>query len=473
MRKILIAAAEGLPFVKSGGLADVVGSLSQELIRQHEQCAVVMPMYKRIIEAHPEIAQTGSFRVQSGLIDKQAGLYETRVGEVTYYFIRQDEYFYRDAMYGYYDDGERFAYFCKAVLEMINVCAFKPDIIHSNDWHTGLIPILAKREYTDAYHNGLRHMYTIHNLAYQGNFSVETMRCTNLSDEYFRNGDIRFDQGISFMKAGIMYADKVTTVSPTYAGEILSSEYGERMEGALWGRKADLCGILNGIDTVTWDPATDPVIFKNYDAAHLRNKAACKKSLQFNMGLRQAADVLLIGVVSRLAYQKGMNLIMDKLGTIMNQDVQLVILGSGDTHMEYEFKKLEYQYPHRAVFYCGYNDELAHRIYAGCDLFMVPSLFEPCGITQQIAMRYGTLPFVRETGGLKDTVVPYNEYTKEGNGFSFRNFNSDEMFYVLSYAIHVYYNSPDDWRLLMKNAMATDVTWARSVQRYIDIYENL
>ncbi len=472
-KKILMVAAEGLPYCKSGGLADVVDSLSQQLLAAGQQCAVVLPLYKKVIEKNPHLAKVGSFKVQSGIINKTAQLYFEQAGQLDYYFIRQDDYFYRDNMYGYADDGERFCFYCKAVLEMLNVIDYKPEIIHTNDWHTGLIPLMAKHEYTDSYHTHLKHVFTIHNLAYQGNFPKEILSCTNLNDCYYKNGDIRFDQGISFMKAAIIFADAVTTVSPTYAQEILTGEYGERMEATIGSCRAKLSGIINGIDTVSWDPSADKHLVKNYDADHLSGKKANKRSLQTEMGLRPASDVLLIGVVSRLAYQKGINLIMDKIGGIMNQDVQLIILGTGDSHMEYVFRQLEFQYPHRAVFYCGYNEELAHRIYAGCDLLMVPSLFEPCGISQQIAMRYGTLPFVRETGGLKDTVSPYNEYTHQGNGFSFHNFSSDEMMYVLAYVISVYYGKPADWKQLMKNAMATDVSWGRSVSGYLEIYKKL
>ena len=275
------------------------------------------------------------------------------------------------------------------------------------------------------------------------------------------------------MKAGIIYADEVTTVSEQYAREIVTSEYGERMERVLAEKGDRLKGIVNGIDVENWNPATDKALYKNYTENDLRGKKACKRSLQYQLGLRVAEDVMLIGIVSRLTWQKGMLLLLEKLGQIMNQDVQLVILGTGDNYIENELKKIESTYPHRAVFYCGYNEELSHRVYAGCDLFLMPSLFEPCGISQLISMRYGTIPLVRETGGLKDTVTPYNQYEETGNGFSFRYFSGDEMMYIIAYAIHVYYEDKTAWRKLIRHAMNTDVSWDLSATKYKEIYNSL
>lgn len=473
MKKVLFVAGEGLPFVKSGGLADVIGSLPKALSAQGVPSAVVLPMYKTVIEKHPEAKKIKDIKVQAGIINKVTGIYQIDVGDIPYFFIRQDDYFYRDGLYGYPDDGERFAFFCKAVLDMLPHIPFKPDVIHTNDWHTGMIPIMCKKEYQDKKYQKYRHVFTIHNLLFQGYFPQDTLSCFNLSDSFYNNGDIRFDNGINFMKAAIMYADKVTTVSQQYAREIVTSEYGERMENVLASRQSDLYGIVNGIDIHEWDPATDVNIYRNYDRDKLKNKKECKKSLQYQLGLRVADDVMLIGVVTRLSWQKGMQMILEKMGQIMNQDVQLVILGSGENYIENELKKIEHTYPHRAVFYCGYNEQLAHRIYAGCDLFLMPSLFEPCGISQLISMRYGTLPLVRETGGLKDTVTPYNEFDGTGEGFSFRYFSSDEMMFILAYAIHVYYYNQKAWKKMMKQAMAKDVSWDNSARQYAELYESL
>lgn len=472
MKGLLFAAAEGLPYIKSGGLADVIGSLPKYLDKDKYQIAVVLPMYKKIIEKYnPE--KIADFHVQSGIIDKDAQLYKEVKDGTEYYFIRQDDYFYRDGMYGYADDGERFAFYNKAVLEILSYIPFKIDIIHTHDWHTAMIPILAKKEYTDEYHNSIKHVFTIHNLAFQGNFPRELMNCFNLHSKYWDNGDLKFDTGMSFMKGALTYADKITTVSNSYAGEILSPEYGERMEGPLSYRRNDLWGIVNGIDVESWNPATDPDIYANYSLKSMANKKKCKADIQRRLGLREDPNVLLMGMVSRLTWQKGASLLIEKMSQIMGQDVQLIILGSGDNYIENQLKRIEFDYPHRAVFYCGYDEALSHSIYAGVDLFLMPSLFEPCGISQLISMRYGTLPLVREVGGLRDTVIPYNEYTKQGTGFTFKNFSGDDFIYMIKYAIEVYYYRKDDWKQMMKNAMKEDVSWEKSCLIYDQLYSCL
>ncbi|MDO4377914.1 MAG: glycogen synthase GlgA [Erysipelotrichia bacterium] len=472
MRKILFVASEGLPYIKSGGLADVIGSLPQAINCAKYSCAVVLPLYKKIKDKY-NLEKINSFNVQSGLINTVADLYYQKFNEVEYYFIANDRYFYRDGMYGYVDDGERFAFFNKAVLEMLNILPFKVDILACNDWHTGMIPILCKKEYTDEYHRNIKTTYTIHNLLFQGNFPENLLDYFNLDRKYYENGDIRFDDGISFMKAGILYADKVTTVSQSYAREILTEEYSERMDGVLRVRENDLCGIVNGIDTRMWDSKTDANLIADYSVTKLSGKKKCKKHLQEMLGLRVADDVLLVGMISRLTWQKGVSLLLEKLSAMMNQDIQLIILGTGDNYIESQFKQLEYTYPHRAVFYCGYNEALSHQVYAGIDMLLMPSLFEPCGISQLIAMRYGSLPLVREVGGLKDTVIPYNEYEHTGNGFSFRNFSGDDLLNVLKYALNVYYYRPKEWKMLMKNAMNTDVSWNCSAQQYIALFDEI
>ncbi len=471
MKNVLFVAGEGLPYIKSGGLADVIASLPKSLAKEGCGVAVVLPMYKKIIENHPEIEYLCNVNVHSGVINCSPAICHSQIDDVEYYFIREDKYFYRDEMYGYPDDDERFAFYCKAVLDMLPHISFKPDIIHTNDWHTGLIPIMCKEEYTGEEYKHYKHVYTIHNLAFQGNFSKDAMKFLNLSDHYYNNGDLKFDQGISFLKAGVLYADEVTTVSQTYAKEIVTSEFGERMERVLASKGDKLSGIVNGIDVEQWNPETDPALYANYSAKKLANKKECKKSLQYQLGLRVADDVMLIGIVTRLTWQKGMHLVLEKLQTIMNQDVQLVILGTGESYIENELKKIESTYPHRAVFYCGYNEELSHKIYAGCDLFLMPSLFEPCGISQLISMRYGTVPVVRETGGLKDTVTPYNQYDQTGEGFSFRYYSGDEMMYIIAYAISVYYGDKKAWKKIVTNAMKKDVSWENSAKQYIELYD--
>jgi starch synthase len=309
-------------------------------------------------------------------------------------------------------------------------------------------------------------------MAFQGNFGVDMLpSCLGLDYSYFDNGSIKFDTGISFMKAGIVYADKITTVSPTYSNEILTEAYGERMDGVLRYRREDLWGIVNGIDTVEWNPKTDKLLAKNYDVrSYVSGKKENKKALQEELGLEVREDVPLIGLVSRLTNQKGIYMITDRINEILGMDVQFAVLGTGEANAENAFKWMESEYKGKAVYYCGYNEELAHRIYAGSDLFLMPSLYEPCGIGQLIAMHYGALPLVRETGGLKDTVHPYNQYTGEGNGFSFWAANADDMVYTLRWAVDQYYNNKPGWKGLIKSAMTTDVSWDQSANIYEELY---
>jgi starch synthase len=339
-----------------------------------------------------------------------------------------------------------------------------------------MIPLLCHACYADDYrYQAIKHVYTIHNLAFQGNFGVDMMpSCLGLDYYYFDNGSIKFDTGISFMKAGLVYADKITTVSPTYSSEILTQTYGEKMDSILRYRRDDLWGIVNGIDTKEWNPKTDKLLAKNYDVrSYVSGKKANKLALQKELGLKETNDVCMIGIVSRLTNQKGIYLITDRLQEIMGMDIQFVVLGTGEANAENAFKWMESEYKGKGVYYCGYNEELAHRIYAGCDLFLMPSLYEPCGIGQLIAMHYGTLPLVRETGGLKDTVHPYNQYTGEGNGFSFWAANADDMVYTLRWAVEQYYDNKPGWKGLIKSAMNTDVSWEQSAGIYEQLYYQL
>ncbi len=476
-RSILFAAGEGLPFVKTGGLADVIGSLPKSLAKRGHDVRVVLPLYKKIIDKYyNQLERIGTIQVHSGWIDQPATFYKTEVDGVVYYFIEHQHYFERDALYGYNDDGERFAFFQRALLDMIYFIDWWPNIIHENDWQTGMVPLMAKACYQgDVRYQAIKHVYTIHNLAFQGNFGVEMLQsCLGLDYYYFDNGSIKFDNGISFMKTGIVFADKITTVSPTYANEILTDYYGERMNAILRYRRDDLWGIVNGIDTVAWDPKKDKHLVKNFDVKNVAaGKAANKAALQAELGLKVDKDVCVIGIVSRLTNQKGVYLITSRLREIMDLDVQFVVLGTGETAAEDAFKWMESEYKGRAVYYSGYNEELAHRIYAGVDLFLMPSLYEPCGIGQLIAMHYGSLPLVRETGGLKDTVQPFNEYTGEGNGFSFYAENADDMLHTLQYALKQYYTNKAGWKGLVKAAMTRDVSWEASSNVYEELYYQL
>jgi len=473
-RSILFAASEGLPYIKTGGLADVIGSLPKSLAKKGHDVRVVLPLYKKIIEKYyDQLERLGTIQIHSGWIDQPATYYTATVDGVVYYFIEHQGYFERDGLYGYDDDGERFAFFTRAVLDMIYFIDWWPNIIHSHDWQTGMIPLVCHACYADDMrYQSIKHVFTIHNLAFQGNFGVQMMEsCLGLDYSYFDNGSIRFDTGISFMKAGIVYADKITTVSPTYSSEILTSTYGERMDSILRYRRNDLWGIVNGIDTDSWNPKTDKLLVKNYDAHNwVSGKKENKLKLQEELGLEQNPNVMLMGLVSRLTNQKGVYMLTDRMHEIMGMDVQLVVLGTGETNAENAFKWMENEYKGKAVYFCGYNEELSHRIYAGVDLFLMPSLYEPCGISQLISMRYGTLPLVRETGGLKDTVQPFNQYTGEGNGFSFWAANPDDMVYTIHYALDQYTNNKAGWKGLVKSAMATDVSWDKSAAVYEELY---
>lgn len=474
-QKILFVAGEGLPFIKTGGLADVVGSLSKELAEQGQDVRVFLPLYQQIRQQYlSQLERIGSVHISSGWIHQPATYYQATVNGVIYYFVEHQGYYERDQLYGYWDDGERFAFFQSAVLDSFGFLNWWPDVIHAHDWQAGMLSVLAKRYYPEQYHS-IKHVYTIHNLAFQGNFGKDMLAsCLGMDEACYWDGSIRLYDGISFMKAGIMYADEVTTVSQTYAEEILTPTFGEHMDSILNDRREHLSGIVNGIDITAWNPKTDVLLEKNYDVkAWKRAKQANKKALQKRLGLQQNKDVCLIGVVSRLTWQKGLNLLIDKLNQIMHCNVQLVILGTGESGIEAAFHRMSEQYTGKAIFYRGYNESLAHLIYAASDIFLMPSYYEPCGIGQLLAMRYGALPLVRETGGLKDTVAPYNEYTKEGTGFSFANMNSDEMFCVLEYALKQFYDAKKDWYQLVENAMKYDVSWAQSAQKYLTLYQKM
>lgn len=477
MKSILFAASEGLPFIKSGGLADVIGSLPKILKQREYDVRVVLPLYKKIAEKYfDQLEYLGTIQIKSGWIDQPASYFQTEVDGVIYYFVQHQAYFERDGLYGFPDDGERFSFYQKAILEMCKMIDFYPDILHAHDWHTGMLAALTKIHYGNDWHfDKVKHVYTIHNLAFQGNFPKDILgSCLGLSFKYYEDGSMRYDGGISFMKTGIVYSDKVTTVSPSYAKEILTPEYGEHLDEILRYRQHDLWGIVNGIDVTEWNPQTDKLLTKNYTAKTVaKGKRDNKLAVQKALGLREAPDVLMVGMVSRLTYQKGVYLIAERLADIMGLDIQFVVLGTGEADAESTFRYMEEKYKRRAVYYCGYNEDLAHQIYAGCDLFLMPSLYEPCGIGQLIAMRYGSLPLVRETGGLRDTVHAFNQYTNEGNGFSFWAFSGDDLVHTLKFAADTYYLNPEGWKELVQHAMSTDVSWEYSANLYHELYESL
>ena len=476
--EICFVASECTPFIKVGGLADVVGSLPQALTRNGAHCCVVIPLYKKIMDNYGHMLSfIGEYQVDINYHNVPVKIMGMDKDGVTYFFVQHAGYFEREgSIYGFMDDGERFAFFQKAVMELFRGINYWPDVIHCHDWHTGMIPCMLKENYWyDGRYNRMRTIYTVHNLAYQGNFSKDMLdSCLGLSFRLFDNGAVRFDGGISFMKTGILYADKVTTVSPNYAQEILSSDYGEHLEHVLMSRGDDLWGIVNGIDTTVWDASMDKHLVKNYTAKTVKTgKAKNKAALQRQLGLEVNPNVCLVAMVTRLVDQKGIDLVISQMDEIVRMPIQLVILGNGNAEYERILTDCENGNKGKICFYNGYNEPLSHMIYAAADAFLMPSRFEPCGISQLISMRYGTLPIVRETGGLKDTVNPYNMFTGSGNGFSFYQYDGYDMKECIYRALSVYYDNKHDWNGLVQNAMATDVSWDHSASLYMDLYHML
>ena len=478
MLKVLYVASEAVPFVKTGGLADVAGSLPKELKQKGVDVRVVIPKYSGIKEEY----RNNMEHIYDGEINvswrkKYLGIDRYDYKDVPFYFIDNQEYFYREGYYGYPDDVERFTFFCRAVLEMLPHIDFWPDVIHMNDWQTGLISVYLKLEHNeDVRYNKIKTVYTIHNLKYQGRFWKGYLPdVLGLDWKYFNNGDLEYFDDINFMKGAIVYSDKVTTVSRSYAKEIQDPYYGEGLEGMLQKRDADLSGIINGLDYEDYNPETDKYIFKNFDVHNaIAIKGDNKEQLQKKLGLPVNRKIPMIGMVTRLVEAKGLDLVTRILDELLEyENVQFVILGTGDRQYEDWFKGLVWRYPKKVSANIFFNNELAHQIYAASDLFLMPSLFEPCGISQLCSMRYGTLPLVRETGGLKDTVDAYNEYEKSGNGFSFENYDSNELIHTLYYACDVYYNRKEDWEMLQRNALNTDVSWQQSAKTYSLLYDEL
>lgn len=474
MSTVLFVAAEATPFAKSGGLGEVIGSLPRALRRLGVDARVVMPLYRSVPPGlKADMALLREFTVPVGWRRQYCGLHTLRHRDVPFYFLDNEYYFARPALYGYHDEAERFAYFARAVLEAVPHMGFAPAILHCHDWHTGLVPAyLAARYRHLAPWRGTRAVFTIHNLKYQGIFTKAIMGdIVDLGWEHFTIDGLEFYDQVSFMKAGINYADRVTTVSPGYAEEIRHPFYGEQLDGLLRRRGGTLTGILNGIDCESYDPATDPALFHRYDAADPDGKLENKCRLQAALGLPVSRATPLVAVVSRLVRQKGLDLIIRVHEEMLALGIQLVVIGDGDDWYRAFFWDAAHRHPDQIV-PLAYDETMARRAYAAADLFLMPSLFEPCGLAQLTAMRYGALPLVRETGGLRDTVVPYDPCTGAGNGFSFANYNAHDMLHTLGWALSLYGNRPV-WRSLVRAAMAGDFSWARSAQRYRDLYDQL
>lgn len=478
--KILLVSAEVVPFAKTGGLADVAGSLPKALAfigndNAGNDVRVVLPRYQQIEGASylTDFPVPFKNRFETAIIRESSieAHYQGEKKSVPVYLVDNYHYFYRDRIYMYDDEAERFAFFCRAVLEMLPRLNWQPDVIHCNDWQSGPIPLFLKTHYRqNQFYNRISTVFTIHNLRYQGNYPKDVLRVLDLGDEFFHPERLEFFGSVSFMKAGILYADVINTVSRTYAGEIQRPELGERMDGLLRKRSGDLFGIINGINYHEFNPRTDPRIHRNYDQYSVANKKENKFALQKDMGL-PVRDVPLIGLISRLVDQKGLDLISEVIDEIMSGEIQFVVLGSGDHYYEKMFESIKSRYPEKTGLYIGFNAILAQRIYAGADLFLMPSRFEPCGLGQLISLRYGTIPIVRLTGGLADTVNDYNPVSGSGNGFGFSEYSGRELLRAVRRALQLYREQPEQWQRLVRNAMEQDFSWARSGVEYLQLYQ--
>ncbi|MEA4954348.1 MAG: glycogen synthase GlgA [Pseudoflavonifractor sp.] len=470
---ILFAASEVAPFIKTGGLADVAGSLPQALARQGHDVRVILPLYDGIGEHwRSQMTYLQCFHIHLAWRTPYCGLFELKKDGVTYYFVDNEYYFKRRDIYGHYDDAERFAFFCRAVIESPGHLGFCPDVIHCNDWQTALVPIYLLEERGNVPElAGTKSVFTIHNIEYQGRYGRELLTdLFGLADGYFHEHMLSYFGDVNLMKGAIYAADYVTTVSPTYARELRYSFYAHGLEGVIADNAHKLRGILNGLDTVRYDPWHDKGLTKLYNDKQLQGKRACKAALQKMAGLREAPHVPVVACVSRLVQHKGFDLVVDALHSIMDMDVQMIVLGTGSWNYEEAFRQAQGQYPGRFSAQIMYSDAFSTAIYGGADLFLMPSVAEPCGLSQMIAMRYGTLPVVRETGGLKDSVTPWNSETEEGTGFTFANIDKIDLLCVLRQAVTLYHDDPKAWQTLQKNAMTTDFSWDRSAGDYREIY---
>lgn len=474
--QIVFASAECAPFVKTGGLGDVAGSLPAALVRAGAEVIVMVPKYATIKDEYKaQMEHFSDFYVSLGWRNEYCGLEKLEHDGVTYMFIDNERYFARDYPYGFFDDGERFAFFSKAITESLQhlPAGFECDILHCNDWQTALAPVFLREFYQGLpLYDRVKTVFSIHNVAFQGQFSDTVMEdILGVAHIPAAASQLRCDAcSINYMLGALRYADAITTVSPTYANEIQTPEFGEGLDGVLRERSYALQGILNGIDVAGFDPATDKRIAANYTVEDRSGKAVCKAKLQEELGLEVRDDRPLMVMVTRLTRQKGMDLVMYALDRILAGGVQVAVLGTGDRDYEDGLRYFQDKYPGIMAARIEFDPALSQRMYAAADMFLMPSKFEPCGLSQIIAMRYGTLPVVRETGGLKDTVIPYNEFTGEGTGFSFTNFNGDEMGDAVFRAARLFWDNRDAWNQLVTQAMSQDFSWTRSADKYLDLY---
>ncbi len=478
MNNILFAASECVPFVKTGGLADVVGSLPQYINKDEFDVRVILPYYTCIPpKFRDNFKYVTHFYMDYGLRPDgvHVGIMEYEYNGIKFYFVDNEYYFKCD--YPYTTDTkwdiERFTFFCKAVLAILPVIGFRPDIIHCHDWQSALIPVFMHSTFaTNPFYSSTKSIMTIHNLKFQGIWDIETFKFnTALPDYMFTSDKLEFNRAANMLKGGLVYADYITTVSETYAEEIKYPFFGEQLDGLLRARSASLRGIVNGIDYNIFDPSNDKQIYAKYSVKDVKSKKAVnKEKLQAELGLPVDKNKYMIAIISRLTDQKGLDLVNYAIERICDENTQFVIIGTGEQRYENMFKHYQWKYPERVRAIIKYSDDLAHKLYAAADTMLMPSLFEPCGLTQLIALRYGTVPIVRETGGLKDTVQPYNEFDGTGTGFSFANYNGDEMLGAINYSKSVYYDHRAEWDKMVKRDMEADFSWNSSARQYEGMY---
>lgn len=476
MKKILFAASESVPFIKTGGLADVVGSLPKNIDKESYDVRVILPKYACMKgEWKEKLQYKAHFYMDFNYKSRYVGIMELEVDGIKFCFIDNEEYFSgstpysSDALW----DIERFAFFSRAVLCVLPVIDFRPDIIHCHDWQTGLVPVyLDHFRFEGEYYRGIKTVMTIHNLKFQGVWGTKDVKkITGLPDYYFAPDKLEAYKDANLLKGGIVYADRVTTVSNSYAGEIQMPFYGERLDGLMRARNNCLSGIVNGIDYNEYNPETEIWISHKYNVENFRKqKVKNKTALQEELGLTVDPKVMMIGMVSRLTDQKGFDLIAYVMDELCQDAVQIVVLGTGDAKYENMFRHFAWKYQDKVSANIYYSEAMSHKIYASCDAFLMPSLFEPCGLSQLMSLRFGTLPIVRETGGLRDTVEPYNEFEKTGTGFSFKNYNAHEMLNTVRYAEHIYYDKKRDWNKIVERAMKKDFSWKNSAKQYEELY---
>lgn len=476
MKNILFVASEGAPFMKTGGLADVVGSLPKYLDKRYFDCRVVLPYYSCMAQKWKDMLQyKTNFYMDFNWKSCYVGIFECVYEGVHFYFIDNQDYFTSDKPYDGmpYDIG-RFAFFSKAALSILPTIDFRPDVIHCHDWQTGLVPVYLNAGFQEnEFYRGIKTVMTIHNLKFQGVWDVKTIKdITGLPDYFFTSDKLEFNRDANMLKGGLVYANAITTVSNSYAEEIKMPYYGEGLDGLMRARAHDLRGIVNGIDYDVFNPETDQLIYQNYNLQNWRKeKVKNKLQLQKDLGLNEDPDTMTIGIVSRLTDQKGFDLIAYVMDEMCQDAVQFAVLGTGEERYENMFRHFAWKYGGKVSAQIYYDEALSHKIYAGCDAFLMPSQFEPCGLSQLMSLRYGTLPIVRETGGLKDTVQPYNEYEGTGTGFSFTNYNAHEMMGTVRYAESVYYDKRREWNLMVDRAMQQDFSWNHSALQYQELYD--